>query len=87
MLGIGTEDPGKKLFDIEAITTPAVSEGKILVIDPSAVASALSPLDVAASEDVLFGYDSSMMRVILTIGWALQHVNHIGVVSVDCAIT
>lgn len=83
LLGAGTEDQGKKLFGIEVITTPAVPEGKMLVIDPAAIASVLSPLDVATSEDVLFGYDSTMMRVILTVGWAVQHVNRIGVVNVD----
>lgn len=57
--------------------------GKLLVIDSSAIASVMSELDVDASEYILFDYDSTMMRVILTVGWAVQYPDRIAVVDVE----
>lgn len=85
LLGAGTEDQGKKLFGIEVITSPAVPEGKLVVVDSSAIASVLSELAVDTSEHILFDYDSTMMRVILTLGWAVQYPDRIAVVSVESA--
>lgn len=82
LLGAGTEDQAKRLLGVEVVTSPAVPVGKLLVVDPLAVASAVGNIQVATSEHAYFAADSIGLRVTWRLGWAVQHANRIGVVSV-----
>lgn len=83
LLGAGTADTEKRLFGMEVITTPAAPEDSLVVIDPTAIASAVGPLEVAQSEHQYFDEDSIALRATWRIGWAVQHPDRIAVVTVD----
>lgn len=82
LLGAGTNDAERKLLGIEVVTSPAVPEGELLVIDSTAIASAVGPVQIAQSEHAHFAYDSIAVRVTWRIGWAVQHTDRIGKVTV-----
>lgn len=82
LLGAGTEDMGKSLFGVPVVTSPAVAEDELIVIDPSAIPSAVSPVEVASSDQVLFHSDSIALRVIFRLGWAVMHPKRLGKVTV-----
>lgn len=83
LLGAGTEDQARRLLGIEVITSPAVPEGKMLVVDPTAVASAVGPVQVATSTERYFESDAVGLRATWRLGWSVQHADRIG--SVDVA--
>lgn len=83
LLGSGTDDQGKRLLGVEVVTNAAVPEGQMIVLDPTAVASAVGPLKVASSEHAYFAHDSVGLRVTWRIGWGVQHPDRIATVGVD----
>lgn len=83
LLGAGTDDMQRRLLGIETVTSPAVPAGTLLVVDPSAVASAVGQLQVATSEHAHFSSDMIALRATWRVGWAVQHADRLGHVSVD----
>lgn len=77
LLGAGTEDQAKRLHGVEVITTPAMGDGDLLVIDPAAIAAAVGKVMVAQSEHAYFSSDSVALRVTWRIGWGVQHASRI----------
>lgn len=82
LIGAGVEDAEKRLFGLTVVTTPAVPVGKLIMVDPLAVAGAAGKIQVATSEHAYFASDSIALRVTWRIGWGVQHANRLGVLDV-----
>ncbi|SNU00950.1 phage major capsid protein, HK97 family [Ruaniaceae bacterium KH17] len=83
LLGAGTTDAAKMLLGIPVETSPAIPAGRLLVVDPSAIAAAVGPVQVAQSTDRYFEQDAIGLRVTWRIGWAVQRPARLGVVNVE----
>lgn len=68
LLGAGTDDAERRLFNLPVITTPAMPAGTILVVDRAAVVSAVGDVRVAASEHAYFATDSVGLRCTFRFG-------------------
>lgn len=68
LLGAGTEDADKRVLGIPVLTTPAMPAGRLLMLDRSAVVSAVGTVQVATSTDVYFGSDSVGLRCVWRFG-------------------
>lgn len=62
LLGAGTADVERRLLGVPVLTTPAVPAGGLLLIDRTAVVSAVGPVRVATSEHTYFSSDSIGLR-------------------------
>ncbi|UPG68793.1 phage major capsid protein [Gordonia hongkongensis] len=62
LLGTGATDAQRFLLDLPVIVTPAAPVDTGLVIDQTAVVSAVGPVMVATSEHAFFGADSIAVR-------------------------
>ncbi|MGO3153406.1 MAG: phage major capsid protein [Galactobacter sp.] len=82
LLGAGTEDQIKRLLGIEVVTSPAVPEGKLVVIDPTAIISAVGSVQVASSEHAMFRSDSIAVRATWRLGWAVKRPERIATLTV-----
>lgn len=82
LLGAGTEDTERRLFGVEVVTSAAVSAGSLAVIDSTAVASAAGSVQVATSLDRYFENDAVGVRATWRLGWAVQHADRLGVLTV-----
>ncbi|MCT2179573.1 phage major capsid protein [Kocuria sp. p3-SID1433] len=85
LLGAGTEDQGKRLFGIEVITSAAVPEDQMVIIDKNSIASVVSQVDVAVSEHAAFRNDSTALRTTWRLGWAVQHPDRLATITVGAA--
>lgn len=63
LLGAGTNDAVRTLLDVPVLVTPAMTEDTMLVVDQSAIVSAVGDIQVAQSEHAFFGSDSIAVRV------------------------
>ena len=63
LLGAGTTDAVRTLLDIPVLVTPSMTADTLLVVDKSAVVSAVGDIRVATSEHAYFGSDSVGVRV------------------------
>jgi len=82
LLGAGTEDAAQRLLGIPAIVTPALATGKGLVLDKTAIMSAVGDLAVATSEHFYFGSDNVALRCTWRFGQNLVKPNRIGTFNV-----
>lgn len=78
LLGAGTNDAERRLLDLPVLVTPAMTAGTGLVIDRSAIVSAVGPIQVATSDDVYFTTDSVGLRATWRIGWNAVRPDRIG---------
>lgn len=62
LLGAGTTDADRRLLDLPVHTSPAVPAGGIIVLDRTAIVSAVGQIRVATSEHLYFGSDSVAIR-------------------------
>lgn len=62
LLGAGTTDATKSLLDLPVMVTSALASGTGLVIDRSAIVSAVGDVQLATSSDVYFASDSIGIR-------------------------
>lgn len=63
LLGAGTEATERRLLGLPVIVTPAMPTGQMLVLDRSAVVSAVGDVLVATSDHTYFASDSVALRV------------------------
>lgn len=77
ILGAGTNDADRRLLDVPVLVTSAVTSGTGLVIDKSAIVSAVGPVLVAQSEHVYFGSDSIALRCTWRFGANVVRANRI----------
>jgi len=68
LLGAGTEDAERRLLSLPVLTTPSLDAGDLLVVDSSAIVSAVGPVAVATSEHLYFDEDSIAVRATFRFG-------------------
>lgn len=78
LLGVGATDTQLMLFGVPVIVTSAMPANTGLVIDSSAVVSAVSDVEVATSEHALFGSDSIAIRCTFRFGQGVVKPERIG---------
>lgn len=78
ILGAGTADAQKMLLDLPVTVTNALSSNSGLVIDKTAIASAVGPVQVATDESIYFTSDGVALRATWRIGWNIVRPNRIG---------
>lgn len=71
LIGAGTEDADRRLFSLPVITSAAITAGAGLIIDPTAVVSAVGDVQVATSQDLYFSHDSIALRATWRTGHAV----------------
>lgn len=78
ILGAGTNDAQKMLLDLPVTVTNALTANSGLVVDNTAIVSAVGPVNVATDESVYFTSDGIALRATWRIGWNLVRPNRIG---------
>lgn len=78
LLGAGTNDSVKMLLDLPVTITNALSANSGIVLDSSAIASAVGAVNVATDESIYFTSDSVALRATWRIGWNVVKPNRIG---------
>lgn len=78
LLGTGATDAQRFLLDLPVIVDPAVPTNQGLVIDKTAVVSAVGPVMVATSDQVYFNADSVGVRCTWRFGQNVVKPNRIG---------
>lgn len=86
LLGAGTEDTVRRLLGLPVIVTPAMTTMTGLVIDKTAVVSAVGPVQVATSEHVFFNSDGIAIRATWRFGQNVVHPDRIGSFEVAAPI-
>lgn len=69
LLGAGTTDSDRRLLDLPVMVSNAMPAGTGLIVDRSAIVSAVGPLRVATSDQAYFTSDSVAVRATWRIGW------------------
>lgn len=82
LLGTGASDAVPYLLDLPVIVTPALSGNNGLVLDNTAVVSAVGPVMVATSEHAFFDSDTIAVRCTWRFGQNVVRPNRIGKFSV-----
>ena len=82
LLGTGADDAQQFLLGLPVIVDPAVPTNKGLVIDRTAVVSAVGPVQVATSDQVYFANDSVGIRCTWRFGANVVKPNRIGTFTV-----
>lgn len=85
LLGAGVADLEKRLFGIPVTTVAGVPDlaGQLLVVDKSAIPSAVGQVQVAASEHTYFESDSIALRTTWRIGWKVAKPERCAIVNVQ----
>jgi HK97 family phage major capsid protein len=78
LLGTGATDAQRFLLDLPVIVDPAVPSNSGLVVDKTAVVSAVGPVMVATSDQVYFAADSVGVRCTWRFGQNVVKPNRIG---------
>lgn len=78
LLGTGAADAQQFLLDLPVIVTPAAPANSGLVIDKTAVVSAVGPVQVATSEHAFFDSDTIAIRCTWRFGANVVKPNRIG---------
>ena len=82
ILGAGTNDSEKLLLDLPVTVSNTLTANSGLVVDNTAIASAVGPVNVATDESVYFTSDSVALRATWRIGWSAARPNRIGAFTV-----
>lgn len=78
LLGVGATDAQRYLLDLPVLVDPAVPTNAGLVVDNTAVVSAVGPVNVATSEHAFFNADSIAIRCTWRFGATVVKANRIG---------
>lgn len=78
LLGAGTTDAVPMLLGIPVVVSSALTANSGLVLDQTAVVSAVGPITVAQSDQVYFVSDAVALRATWRIGWNVVHADRIG---------
>lgn len=85
LLGAGTDDAEPRLLSIPVTVNPEMPRKTGMLIDPTAIVSAVSSLTVATSSDRYFSSDSIAVRAIMRTGHTVVRPDRIGLFYVDAA--
>lgn len=83
LLGAGTNDAQKTLLDLPVTVSNALTVNSGLVVDRTAVASAVGAVNIATDGSVYFTSDGVALRATWRIGWNLVRPNRIGKFTVN----
>ena len=83
LLGAGTTEAQRFLFNLPVLVDPAVPSGTGIIIDRTAVVSAVGPVMVATSEHAHFASDSIAIRCTWRFGANIVRPERIGLFTVD----
>lgn len=83
LLGAGTQDAEPRLLGIPVLTTPAMPPGRLVVIDQTAIISAVGPVEIATSEHGDFTRDGIMIRCTFRFGANIVRPDRIATFEVD----
>lgn len=83
LLGAGTSDAEKRLLGIPVLTTPALTGTDLMVIDQSAVVSAVGAVNVMTSEHAYFSSDSIALRCTFRFGANTVYPDRIAKLTVE----
>jgi HK97 family phage major capsid protein len=86
LLGTGASDAVPYLLDLPVIVTPALSGNNGLVLDSTAVVSAVGPVMVATSEHAFFDSDTIAVRCTWRFGQNVVRPNRIGKFTVTAPV-
>lgn len=78
LLGAGTTEAQRFLFNLPVLVSPAVPSGTGIVVDKTAVVSAVGPVMVATSEHAYFSADSIAIRCTWRFGANVVRPERIG---------
>lgn len=78
LLGAGTNDSQRMLLDLPVTVSNALTEGSGVVVDSSAIVSAVGPVRVDTNDSVYFTSDGVALRATWRIGWTAVRPNRIG---------
>lgn len=82
LLGAGTTDAVRTLLDIPVLVSNSMPAGSLLVVDQTAVVSAVGEIKVAQSEHAYFGSDSIGVRVTWRFGQNVVAPDRIAMMTV-----
>lgn len=82
ILGAGTHDAQKMLLDLPVTVSNALAANTGIILDKTAIASAVGPVHVFGSEHAYFNSDGYGIRVTWRIGWNLVHPDRIGTFTI-----
>lgn len=85
LLGAGTSDAQRMLLDLPVIVSSAMPASTGLVVDKSAIVSAVGKVQLAVSEDAYFASDSVALRCTWRFGQNLVKPDRIGKFTVGSA--
>lgn len=83
LLGAGTTEAQRFLFNLPVLVDPAVPSGTGIVIDRTAIVSAVGPVNVAVSDQAHFNSDSIAIRCTWRFGANIVRPNRIGLFYLD----
>ncbi len=78
LLGAGTNDARAMLLSLPVLVNRFIPTYTGVVVDSSAVVSAVGPVSIATSEHEQFSKDSVVLRAIWRIGWTITRPDRIG---------
>lgn len=78
LLGAGTDTTARRLLSLPVIVSPAMTTLTGLVVDKSAIVSAVGQVQVASSEHVYFNSDGIALRATWRFGANVVHPDRIG---------
>ena len=83
LLGAGTTEAQRFLFNLPVLVDPAVPSGTGIVVDRTAIVSAVGSVQVAVSDQAAFNSDSVMLRCTWRFGANIVRPNRIGMFYLD----
>ena len=83
LLGAGTTEAQRFLFNLPVIVDPAVPSGTGIVIDRTAIVSAVGPVNVAVSDQAHFNSDSIAIRCTWRFGANIVRPERVGLFYLD----
>ena len=83
LLGSGTNQAERLLLDLPVTVSAALDENTGVVVDNTAVVSAVGPVNIAVDESVYFTSDSVATRATFRIGWNVVRPDRIGTFTIS----
>ncbi|CAJ1578977.1 phage major capsid protein [[Mycobacterium] wendilense] len=83
LVGAGVTDAVPMLLSLPVLKSRYIPAGNGLVVDRTAIVSAVGPVSVATSEHALFASDGVQLRATWRIGWGVTRPDRIGKFTVD----
>ncbi|OBK09166.1 major capsid protein [Mycolicibacterium fortuitum] len=83
LVGAGVTDAVPMLLSLPVLKSRFIPAGTGLVVDKTAIISAVGPVNIATSEHALFASDGVQLRATWRIGWGVTRPDRIGKFTVD----